>query len=197
MAQGWPVFASLPAFPEPSAPPVSSGGERRGLVRIFRMLLLLQIAFDLAIVPLVLTDQRRLPAELQDYAVKMPIDRPFFIVTAAVCVLIAILWTGLWHFRRWARLLYSLGLAGALVVASWYGEPDVRSALTTLVTDIARMFDGAVLVFMWAVLRQEFGGHHIRSGRQPLSDDRRRNLGAPAMRRAKAGCATLAGCAAC
>jgi hypothetical protein len=152
------MFASPPALPEPTAPPASGGGERRSLILIFRMLLLLQIAVDLLVFPFVLTERSRLPAELQHYAVTVPIDRPFFIVTAAACVVIAILWAGLWHFRRWARLLYSLMFASVLVMASWDGVPDVRSALTALVTDFARMFDGAALVFMWVVLRQEFGG---------------------------------------
>ena len=74
------------------------------------------------------------------------------------CIVIAVVLGGLWHFRRWARLLYLLMAAFALLAVWWGGAPDVRTASASLAMALALMFYGAALVLMWVVLRPEFGG---------------------------------------
>jgi hypothetical protein len=82
----------------------------------------------------------------------------FLIATGIAFILWAVLLVGLWYFKRWARLLFSL-LVATIILLPWFkGAPDVRSASMALTADLVAMTAGAMLIFMWGVLTKEFGG---------------------------------------
>jgi hypothetical protein len=151
-------LASLPNWL--GAPTTSPGtnDERRDLIRLFRALLLLHAGFGILITPVMLKDREALPEDLQAYVAEIVFDRIFLLAAGITFILSAALLAGLWYFKPWARLLYSLLVAAAMLICWYQGAPDVRSASVSLASDLAAMSTGAVVVFIWGVLRREFGG---------------------------------------
>ena len=151
-------LAVLPRWLAAPTMPDGTRDERRHLIRLFRALLLLDAGLAILSLPVVLMDRGALPEELQEYVANIPSDRLFVIGTSIAFILWAALLVGLWYFKRWARLLFSL-LAATLTLAPWFqGAPDVRSASLALTSDLVAMTTGALLLFAWGVLAKEFGG---------------------------------------
>ena len=99
-----------------------------------------------------------LPEQLQEYVADIAADRFFLVGTGIAFILWAVLMVGLWYFKRWARLLFSL-LVATIILVPWFQDaPDVRSASMALTADLVAMTTGAMLIFMWGVLCKEFGG---------------------------------------
>jgi hypothetical protein len=151
-------LASPPRWLEAPTMPAGTSDERRHLIRLFRALLLLNTALAILSMPIMLMERGALPEQLQEYVADIAADRFFLVGTGIAFILWAVLMVGLWYFKRWARLLFSLVVATAILVPWFQGAPDVQSAAMALASDLTAMSVGAALIFMWGVLRKEFGG---------------------------------------
>ena len=137
--------------------PDGMSDDRRHLVGFFRVLLALDLGLSLIGIYLALNQHEALPEELRAYVWKAETDAMFYAYVGLVFILSVALFAGLWVFQRWAKYLLSFLTAAAFAAVLFYDAPDVRSASATVVDSLELMFDGAVLVFIWVVLRQEFG----------------------------------------
>jgi len=149
-------LASPPPRLEAPSMPDGTRDDRRNLVRFFRILLALDLALSLIGIYLALSQHEALPEELRTYVWKAETDTMFYAYAGLGSLLGAALFAGLWLFQRWAKYLLTLLTAAAFPVVWFYDTPDVRSASATVVDSLEMMFSGAVLVFIWVVLPQEF-----------------------------------------
>jgi uncharacterized membrane protein (DUF2068 family) len=150
-------LASPPRWLEAPTPPEGTRDDRRSLVRLFRVLLALDLGLSLIGIYLALSQHEALPEELRAYVWKAETDTMFYAYAGLGSLLGAAVSAGLWFFQRWARYLASLLTAAVFPVVWFYDTPDVRSASATIVDSLGMMSNGAVLVFIWVVMRQEFG----------------------------------------
>ena len=149
-------LAISPRWLEAPTMPAGTSDERRNLVRLFRVLLAFDLALSLIGIYLALSQHEALPEELRTYVWKAETDTMFYAYAGLGSLLCAAVSAGLWFFQRWARYLASLLTAAVFPVVWFYDTPDVRSASATIVDSLGMMCAGAVLVFIWVVLRQEF-----------------------------------------
>ena len=67
---------------------------------------------------------------------------------------------GLWFFRRWARILYTLAFVVALF-SQLFSNVDARSGISAFAQDLDTAVTGAVLLLVWFIVKDGFARHPV------------------------------------
>jgi hypothetical protein len=133
-----------------------------GLTRVLRVLLLADvIIFIVTAMMDFYVDPQILPDDLKKYALNSALDSEddvviWSVLLAVLGALYAVLIIGLWFLQRWARVLFILLLTCALGLGLYFGEPEVHSNYSNVVSMISWMIEGAILLLIWIVMKEEF-----------------------------------------
>jgi uncharacterized membrane protein (DUF2068 family) len=127
-------------------------------IQVLRSLVIADVIMTIASTAVeVLVDPQTLPDDLKKYAVDFA-DADRF-VTAFLGVWAAVLLVadiGLWMLKNWARFLYTFMIILALAIKLFGLEPEVQSAYSAVLSDVASMVEGAILVLIWALMHDQF-----------------------------------------
>lgn len=133
-----------------------------GPATVLRVFLLADVIF--VVVNVILgfyVDPQILPDDLKKYVINSAIDTEGDVVIwstllAVLGAIYAVMIVGLWFLKRWARVLYTLLVIGALGLELYFGEPEVHSHYSNIGSTISSMIEGAVLLLIWIVMKEEF-----------------------------------------
>jgi hypothetical protein len=140
----------------------------RGLTRVLRVLLLADvIIFIVTTIMDFYVDPQILPDDLKKYATSFALDSEddvviWSILLAVLGTLYAVLIIGLWLLQRWARVLFILLLMCALGLGLYFGEPEVHSYYSNVVSTVSWMIEGAILLLIWILMTEEFASGATR-----------------------------------
>jgi hypothetical protein len=139
-----------------------------GLTRVLRVLLLADvIIFMVSAIMDFYVDPQILPDDLKKYVISFALDSEddvviWSILLAVLGALYAVLIIGLWFLQRWARVLFILLLICVFGLGLYFGEPEVHSYYSNVVSIVSWMIEGAILLLIWVLMTEEFASGSTR-----------------------------------
>ena len=138
-----------------------------GLTRVLRVLLLADvIIFIVTAIMDFYVDPQILPDDLKKYAISALDSEDdvviWSILLAVLGAIYAVLVIGLWFLQRWARVLFILLLICVFGLGLYFGEPEVHSSYSNVVSIVSWMIEGAILLLIWVLMTEEFASGTTR-----------------------------------